>query len=165
MLKHTLITTFILFILWLLLSGHLEPLLLLLGLLSCLFVAWLSHKLALLNSDFQTLRFNLNLPKFLPWFFIELVKSNLDVSWRILHPTLSIQPNISTVPITKHSEVGKAVYANCITLTPGTYSIDINSAVIEVHSLTKNLAHNLQQGEMNKRILALESTSAKTSKL
>ena len=63
------------------------------------------------------------------------------------------------------SEVGKAVYANCITLTPGTYCIDINSAVIEVHSLTKNLAHNLQQGEMNKRILALESTSAKTSKL
>jgi multicomponent Na+:H+ antiporter subunit E len=128
-------------------------------------VAWLSHKLALLNSDFQTLRFNLNLPKFLPWFFIELVKSNLDVSWRILHPTLSIQPNISTVPITKHSEVGKAVYANCITLTPGTYSIDINSAVIEVHSLTKNLAHDLQRGEMSKRILALESTSAKTSKL
>jgi len=156
MLIRALITTFILFVLWSLLSGHLDAFLLLLGILSCLLVAWLSHKLALFDPNSHTLRLSINLPRFLPWFFIEVVKSNLDVSWRILHPKLPISPNISTVPVSQHSDVGKAVYANCITLTPGTYSLDINADVIEVHSLTKQLADNLQQGKMSKRISALE---------
>lgn len=165
MLNRALITTFLLFVTWLLLSGHLDSLLLCLGIISCLFVAWLSHKLALLDPESHTLRFSLNLPRFLPWFFIEVVKSNLDVSWRILHPKLPIDPNISTVPITQHSDVGKSVYANCITLTPGTYSLDINTDVIEVHSLTKEMANNLQQGDMSKRILALEVKSTKPANI
>lgn len=163
MLIRTLIATLLLFVLWLLLSGHLGPLLLFLGILSCLFVAWLSHKLALLDPNSYTLRFNLKLPRFLPWFFLEVIKSNLEVSWRILHPKLPINPNISTVPVSQHSDVGKTVYANCITLTPGTYSLDISAEGIEVHSLTKELADHLQQGEMSKRILALEVHSTKSA--
>ncbi len=157
MLTRTCIVTLVLFVLWLLLSGHLSPLLLLTGLVSCLFVAYSAHKLALLDTSSYTLRFNLNLPQFLPWFLVAVIKSNLDVSWRILHPKLPISPNISRVPVSKHSDVGKAVYANCITLTPGTYSLDINADTIEVHALTKELANDLQRGEMSKRISALES--------
>lgn len=162
MLIRILITALLLLALWLLLSGHLEPLLLSLGVLSCIFVAWLAHKLALLDANFFTLRLSLNLPRFLPWFFLQVIKSNLDVSWRILHPKLPISPNISTVPISQHNNVAKAVYANCITLTPGTYTLDINTDVIEVHSLTKQVADNLQQGEMSKRILALQPNAKRS---
>ncbi len=156
MLGRILVIAIILFVLWLLLSGHFEPLLLSLGLISCIFVAWLTIKLNLLSPDSHALWFNLKLPTFLPWFFLEIVKSNLEVSWRILHPKLPISPTISSVPITKHNNIGKAVYANCITLTPGTYSLDINPDFIEVHSLTKNLAEGLDQDNMGKRILALQ---------
>lgn len=165
MLNRILISTLALFILWLLLSGHFDALLLFLGILSCVFVAWLSHRLALLDPNSHALRFNLNLPRFLPWFFLEVIKSNLDVSWRILHPKLPIDPNISTVPISQHSDLGKAVYANCITLTPGTYSLDINTDVIKVHSLTKELADHLQKGEMSKRILSLQINSKKSASI
>ena len=161
MLLRVLITVAILFAMWVLLSGHLEPLLLSLGLISCLFVAWISYKFALLDPESKTLRFVLNLPKFLPWFFIQIVKSNIDVSWRILHPKLPITPTISSLPISQHSEVAKATYANCITLTPGTYSLNINSEEVEVHSLTKSAAKNLQKGEMSKRIKNVESFSHK----
>lgn len=164
MLNRILITTFLLFVLWLLLSGHLDALLLCLGMISCLFVTWLSHRLALLDPNLHALRFNLNLPKFLPWFFLEIIKSNLDISWRILHPKLPISPNISVVPISQHNKVGKAVYANCITLTPGTYTLDINSDVIKVHSLTNKSSENLQQEKMSKRILALETNPSSASK-
>lgn len=157
MLFRALITTLILFILWFLLSGHLDPLLFVLGIISCLFITWLSQKLGLLDPNSYTLRLSLNLPRFLPWYFLEVIKSNLDVSWRILHPKLPIKPNISTIPISEHSEVGKTVYANCITLTPGTYSMDIKPGFIKVHSLTKELANSLHTGEMSKRILALEA--------
>jgi multicomponent Na+:H+ antiporter subunit E len=164
MLNRVLITTFLLFALWLLLSGQLDTLLLCLGMISCLFVTWLSHRLGLLDPNLHALRFNLNLPKFLPWFFLEVIKSNLDISWRILHPKLPISPNISVVPISQHSKVGKAVYANCITLTPGTYTLDINSDVIKVHSLTNKSSENLQQEKMSKRILALEANPSSASK-
>ena len=108
---------------------------------------------------------NAAMPRFLPWFFIEVVKSNMEVSWRILHPKLPISPTISSVPVTKHNTIGKAVYANCITLTPGTYSLDINSDFIKVHSLTKKLAEDLDQGKMSKRILALQNDFADNEKL
>jgi len=152
-----LIASVVLFSLWLLLSGHFGALLLSLGALSCIFVAWVSEKLGLFSSNFSNLKLNLKLPKFLPWFFIEMVKSNIIVSFRILHPKLPIEPNIMTLDTSQHGDLATAVYANCITLTPGTYSLDLDSNSIEVHSLTIALAEDLQTGEMSKRISALES--------
>lgn len=164
MIIRILIATVALFSLWLLLSGHFEPLLLSLGALSCIFVAWVSEKLGLFSSNHATLKLNLKLPAFLPWFFIEVVKSNIDVSFRILHPKLPIKPNRMTLDTSQHSDVATALYANCITLTPGTYCLDLEGNSIEVHSLTKALAEDLKTGEMSKRILALESKST-TKKL
>ncbi len=148
----------VLFCLWLLLSGHYGPLLLSLGAVSCLFIAWVSDKFGLFSSDFSTLKLNLKLPTFLPWFFVEIVKSNIDVSWRILHPKLPIEPNFITIDASKHSDLATAVYANCITLTPGTYSFDVDDNIIEAHALTNQIAQDLQSGKMGKRISALEST-------
>lgn len=157
MIFRILITTSILFSLWLLLSGHFDNILLSLGLMSCLLVTLISFKFVLLDPKFKTLRFALKIPKFLPWFFFEILKSNIDVSWRILHPKLPTSPTISTLAVSQHSDVGKVTYANCITLTPGTYTLRINSDEIEVHSLTKSGAEHLQKKEMSKRILELES--------
>lgn len=156
MLIRILIAASLLLVLWILLSGHMDILLLSLGVASSLLVAWLIHRLALPNPHFNTLCFNLNLPRFLPWFFLEVVRSNLDVSWRILHPKLPISPNTSTVPTKKLNDVAKTAYANCITLTPGTYTLSIDAETIEVHSLTRETAEKLQQGEMEGRISALQ---------
>ena len=150
-----------LFVLWLLLSGYFKPLLLILGVLSCTLVAWLTHKLDLFGGFFSVLRFNFGLPKLVPWLLLEIIKSSLYVSWRILHPRLPISPTTITVSTTGHGDVAKALYANCITLTPGTYSLNINTDTITAHALTDTLADNLQQGEMSKRIKALESDKDK----
>jgi len=159
MLIRIILASVVLFCLWLLLSGHYGNLLLSLGALSCIFVAWVSEKLGLFTNNFSTIKFNAKLPIFLPWFFIEIIKSNLDVCWRILHPKLPIDPQFFSVKTSQHTDLGRAVYANCITLTPGTYSLGIDADSIEVHSLTKQLADDLQQGELSKRIETLESNS------
>lgn len=156
MLIRILIAASLLLLLWILLSGHLGILLLSLGIASGLLVAWFIHRLALQNPDFNTLYFSLNLPRFLPWFFLEVVRSNLDVSWRILHPKLPISPNISTVSTSKLNNVATTAYANCITLTPGTYTLNVDDQTIEVHSLTQETAEKLQQGKMKERISVLQ---------
>ena len=160
MLIRIIMASIVLFALWLLLSGHFGVFLLSLGALSCVFVAWVSEKLDLFSKDFSTLKFNLKLPGFLPWFIFEVIKSNIDVSLRILHPKLPIEPNIITLDASQHSDLATAIYANCITLTPGTYSLDLDENSIEVHSLTKIVAQDLQTGEMSRRISALESKSS-----
>lgn len=157
MLIRVLIGASLMLMLWVLLSGHLDPLLLGLGLGSGLFVAWLVHRLALPNPKFNTFKLSLNLPRFLPWFFLEVFRANLDVSWRILHPKLPISPNKGTYSTADLNEVAKAVYANCITLTPGTYTLNTGEDSIEVHSLTKETADSLKQGEMKKRISVLQN--------
>jgi len=157
MLIRIIVASLVLFSLWLLLSGHYGPLLLSLGAASCVFVAWVSEKLGLFRNDYSTLKINLRLPTFLPWFFMEVIKSNIDVCRRILHPKLPISPSIITLDATEHSDLATAVYANCITLTPGTYSLDLDSNTIEVHTLSKEFADDLQAGEMGRRISALAS--------
>jgi len=48
------------------------------------------------------------------------------------------------------------IFANSITLTPGTVSIDVQAGEIEVHALSKEAAEELVKGEMNRRVCAIE---------
>jgi len=156
MFLRTLLAAILLFILWLLLSGHYNPLLLTFGVLSSIFVAWIAYRMSLIDSSSNTLKFNLRLPTFIPWFFIEIIKSNLDVCRRILHPSLPIDPKFVSVDASQLGDLGKAVFANCVTLTPGTYSVDTDSNSIEVHAISNELAEEVQRGELSNRIAKLE---------
>jgi multicomponent Na+:H+ antiporter subunit E len=56
----------------------------------------------------------------------ECFKSNIDVAWRVLHPRLPINPGIVKVKTILKTETGLTFLANFITLTPGTFSVDID---------------------------------------
>lgn len=52
--------------------------------------------------------------------------------------------------------MGKVIYANSLTLTPGTIAIDVNDSEIYVHALTKDSMNEAVGGEMGRRISQLE---------
>lgn len=58
-------------------------------------------------------------------FFVELVKSNLDVAIRALSPKVKVNPGFVKIQTPVKSDYGLAMLANCITLTPGTITMDI----------------------------------------
>lgn len=64
-------------------------------------------------------------------------KANLDVAWRVLHPSLPIRPGTIKVKTSLKSDIGLTFLANSITLTPGTTTIDIDkeNGFIYVHML------------------------------
>jgi multicomponent Na+:H+ antiporter subunit E len=62
---------------------------------------------------------------YVPVFLWAMLKANLDVLYRILHPRLPIRPGIVKVRTRLRSESGRTALANSITLTPGTMSVDI----------------------------------------
>jgi len=63
---------------------------------------------------------------YLPVFLWELIKANVDVAYRVLHPDLPISPGIVKVKTILKSDTALTFLANSITLTPGTMSVDID---------------------------------------
>ena len=151
------IAALVLFGLWLLLSGLQAPLLLILGAASSVFVAWIAQRMGLLTPEPGSawLRPRRCLA-YMPWLAWQVAKANGDVALRILVPSKGISPRVLRVPSTQASDLARTVYANSITLTPGTISIDVGSDVITVHALSREGAEDLARGEMGERVSALE---------
>ncbi|HOW35009.1 MAG TPA: Na+/H+ antiporter subunit E [Candidatus Omnitrophota bacterium] len=72
---------------------------------------------------------------YVPIFFWELVKTNIDVAIRVLHPRLPINPGIVKVKTTLKSDVALTFLCCSITLTPGTMVVDIDreAGILYVH--------------------------------
>ncbi len=144
-------------IIWLLLSGHYTPLLLGLGAASCLLVWYISERMDLVDHEEHPLHLHpIRLMLYWGWLGGEVVKSNIDVARRIIDPNLPIQPKLLKVRTSQRTELGQVIYANSITLTPGTVSIDLEGYEIEVHALAAEPAEALLEGEMDRRVSAVE---------
>jgi len=65
--------------------------------------------------------------------FKEIIKSNLDVAYRVLHPKMPIKPGIVVIKTNLKSDIAKMILANSITLTPGTFTLDILDDNLLIH--------------------------------
>ncbi len=54
-----------------------------------------------------------------------VVKANLDVAYRVLHPSMPIRPGIVRATSKLRSASARTALANSITLTPGTLTVDM----------------------------------------
>lgn len=70
---------------------------------------------------------------YIPVFVWEMTKANFDVAYRVLHPKMPIKPGIVKVKTKLKSEMGKAFLANSITLTPGTFTVDLKDEYLYIH--------------------------------
>jgi len=152
--------TLILFIalaaVWLMWSGMFVAMILGFGLASCMLVLWLCHRMGTIDDEGVPLHVLGRVLVYLPWFLKEIVTSNLDVVKRILGPRTGITPVVFDVPATQKTELGRAIFANSITLTPGTVSYVVEDDKIRVHAVAKEVRDALLTGEMDRRCTALE---------
>ena len=148
-----------LFVLWLLLSGIYQPLMLGLGVFSCLLVLVVALRMDVVDHEGRPvhLRFSRWLV-YMSWLAVEIVKSAIDVSRCILDPRLPIEPRVLRVKTSQRTNVGQVTYANSITLTPGTVAINLFDDEIEVHALTPAGVEGLESGEMDRRVTRLEGS-------
>jgi len=153
---YILVTLAFLCALWLLLSGLFVPVQLALGAVSCLLVVWLGHRLRLLSGDARLPGLLLRLPRYGVWLGMEIIKSNLHVARLIVAREPAIARTVVRLETYGMSSLGVAIYANSITLTPGTLSMNTDDGAIEVHALTRGDAETLVGGEMQRRVARLE---------
>ena len=152
---HAVSLSVVLYVLWLLLSGHYEPLLLILGVVSCGLVVWIAHRMDLADREGHPVHLTWQALTYWPWLLWQIVKSNIHVAGLILSPRLPISPKIIKVTTSQADELGQVIYANSITLTPGTVSLYVRGNTIGVHAITQETAEELETGEMDRWVTAM----------
>ena len=155
--KHAIPLSAVLALVWLVWSGHTEPLILGLGALSVLVIVALSVRLAIVDDEGAPPSMNYaRLLGYLPWLALEIVKANLDVARRIVAPgPPRIAPQLLRVPAEQRTPLTQVIYANSITLTPGTVSVDLREGEILVHALHAGAAAGVREGSMAAKCAAL----------
>ncbi len=144
---------------WILWSGYFKPLLLGLGLASALVCTYLAMRMRRADgegSQFKILQHVHQLATYWPWLLLEIAKSNIDVARIILSGKMNVDPVMIRLKTGQTTEMGQVIYGNSITLTPGTITVDIEDGELLVHALTQSGADGLHEGEMDRRITALE---------
>ncbi len=140
---------------WVLWSGIYKPLLLWLGLFSCLLSVWLAQRMGFFRHP-MSLRTLLRLPAHWFWLLGEIVRSSVEVARVVLSPSLPISPTVVELTTTEASDAGKVILGNSITLSPGTVTIDVHEDRLLVHCLTEHSASQLRDPQLQRRIARLE---------
>lgn len=153
---YALSSALVLYGFWLLLSGYFTAFLMTAGAASAIAVVALAHRMEIVDHESHPIHLGWRALTYWPWLIVEIAKSAWDVSKIIINPRLPISPTLIRVKTSQKTEVGVVVYANSITLTPGTISVDVGHGEILVHALTREGAAGLQSGEMDKRVTVFE---------
>lgn len=84
----------------------------------------------------------MNLLRYILWLAKEIILSGIIITKIIWSKNINvISPELAFVPTDLKSDIARVLYANSITLTPGTISVSVEKDKILVHSLTKEGLH------------------------
>ncbi|HDR73721.1 MAG TPA: hypothetical protein ENN85_07410 [Methanoculleus sp.] len=127
----------ILMIFWYTLSGFLDPFHLGAGVLCCAIVTLISGDLIFRSkrSLFESARIFIRFVLYIPQLLLEILYANIDVAYRILHPAMPIDPGLITIETGFTGDVLRTAFANSMTLTPGTVTVDVSGGTFTVHAL------------------------------
>ena len=88
---------------------------------------------------------------YLPWLMYEIFKANVQVIRACLRAELDINPALVKVRTKCQSDLAKTLFANSITLTPGTVTIEVEPKRLLVHALYEEAAGPDAFVEMDER--------------
>lgn len=124
---------------WYVLSGYLEFFYICAGVVCCVIVTLISGDLIFGSGANipRSVRVFARLILYIPRLVLAILHANLDVAYRVLHPKMPIDPGIIIVDTSFTNDVLRTSFANAVTLTPGTVTIDVNGGTFIVHALVR----------------------------
>lgn len=148
--------TVVLILLWLTLSGQYtlsgeNPLIIGFGVLSIVATVGLTIRMRILDRETVPVLPALSLVFYWAWLGREILLANLAVVKLVMRPEIDIEPRLVRVPAEQRSGLGHAVFANSITLTPGTVTIDVEDDGFLVHALDTSFTDPAGFAEMGAR--------------
>ena len=143
---------------WLLLSGHYTVWLIGAGLVVAVLAAIAGVRAGYADEEGHPAELILPGLLYWPWLAKEILLSAINVARIIVSPSLPISPHMLGARSSQKSAVGTVTYANSITLTPGTITVDIDrhDRRFVVHALTDATADAIREGDMDRRVTGFE---------
>ena len=155
--RHTISLSLFLAAFWLLNSGHYSALMLSLGAISIVTVLYIVHRMDVVDHESQPIHLTLKFPSYYAWLIKEIVFANILVVKHIWLSNKLITPTLKTIKASQKTDIGKVIYANSITLTPGTVTVNMEGDLFMVHALCQESIKELEAGEMDRRVTELEN--------
>ncbi len=149
--------TALLIMFWAALSFELtQPFLVVAGVVTALLVARASTRSDLVPDGSPVMHAR-TVVTYTPWLLWQIIVANVRVILLVWHPKLPIDPRIVEIPCSLKTNLGRAIYANSITLTPGTVTIEVERDKLLIHALTAKDEEGLHEGTMESLIKQLET--------
>jgi len=149
--RYALILTLAMIATWLTLSGYFIPMILTFGAISISIVVWMCRRMGILDHETVPYMTVLQTLSYYVWLFIEIIKANMQVVKAVLSPDLEVSPTLVKIPLASDADLAEAMFANSITLTPGTVSVDMQPDYILVHALLEEMSAPEDFAEMGER--------------
>ena len=149
----------LLFIFWVVLSSKITLIQLIVGFFASLLVVFYNYDLVFndLEATKITFKFIGRLIHLFIVLLIEIVKSNIHVMMIVLSPKMKINPGFKKMKQPLKKEFNQALFANAITLTPGTLTVDMDDEYILVHGLEMEHIDDIKKSNMQKAFERLEA--------
>ena len=140
---------------WIGLTGEFTPLNLIVGIIFGYLILWLAERGRESRGYFMKVPLVI---RFLLFFGIEVIKSNFKVMYEVLTPKQKMSPGIVAIPLAAKTDLEITLFANLITLTPGTLSLDVSDdrSTLYVHAMFIDDANKFKKtlkDKMEKRLL------------
>ncbi len=87
----------------------------------------------------------------------EILRANAAVLRRVLSPRFSPSPVLVTVRPDLRTKLCRVLYANSITLTPGTITVSLEDGVYRIHCLDESFSQDLEDTPMVRLLKRLEA--------
>ncbi len=154
---RTLFTAAISIALWLLMSGIYKPMVISFGLASVIFVLYVTGRMNRIDEDRLDIRLKpIAFLGYMVWLMGEIVKANVAVTKIILSTGMPLRQHLFSAKYTQESDLAQVVFANSITLTPGTITVETEAGHFLVHAIDYSADNNLALADMDRRVTATE---------
>jgi len=158
---RTVVTGVILVGLWLLMSGIFTPLLLTFAGVSVVVVLLVTRRMDAVDGDRVDIHLRpIEFVKYIMWLLVEIARANWAVTRIILARKMPIRQNLFGVPHSQKSDLGQVIFANSITLTPGTITVETEPGRFLVHAVAYSSEDNAALADMDRRVSATETGGA-----
>lgn len=94
---------------------------------------------------------------YIGWLLVEIAKSNIAVTKTILSSSMPIKQKLFNVPYTQRTDLGQVIFANSITLTPGTVTVETEDGHFLVHALSYSHDDLEALADMDRHVRAAET--------
>jgi multicomponent Na+:H+ antiporter subunit E len=140
---------------WLLLSGIYQPLILGFGVASVFIVVLLLKRMDDADAEQKRAASGVRMLRYVAWLIGQIISSSIHVTKLVWSNPKNLSPSLAKVSVKEVPEKVRVLYANSITLTPGTLSVDLKDDEITVHALQQQSIEELQKGEMENKITSI----------